>query len=312
MRATERRVDPPEEASQLVDTLTFLLDRGGPDPADYDELGDAVNAAWAAVAAHPAPERVVRDVHDCFCAGFLSETVHGHGLSKPMGYAGDFLMIDRIYRRDVSPFEPYVRWDEYFHSRAAPRAVRRRKAYFKDLLDATRERHSGPLRVLNIGTGPGRDLAEYLKAEPCADIDVVSVDLDPRASAYARQVIGADEPRVTLVTENAFRFTSQHRFHLIWSAGLFDYLSDRLFLRLIRRLQRLLDGEGSIVVGNFSEANPSRAYMELLGDWHLEHRSPEKLLELGRRAGYSDPGMRIGSEPLGVNLFLHLEGVAAR
>ena len=65
-------------------------------------------------------------------------------------------------------------------------------------------------------------------------------------------------------------------------------------------------------MGNFSESNPSRAYMELLGDWHLEHRSPEKLRELGRRAGYSDQAMRVGSEPLGVNLFLHLEGAVAR
>jgi SAM-dependent methyltransferase len=298
--------------SQLVDTLTFLLDRGGPDPADYDALGGTISAAWTALAAHPDAARAARDVHDCFCAGFLRETVHGHVLSKPMGYAGDFLMIDRIYRRAVSPFEPYERWDEYFHSRAAPRAVRRRKAYFKELLDATRARHAGPMRILNIGTGPGRDIAEYLANEPRADIQVVSVDLDPRASAYARQVIGTDEPRVTLITENAFRFTSPHRFHLIWSAGLFDYLSDRLFLRLVRRLQGLLDDEGSIVVGNFSVSNPSRAYMELLGDWHLEHRSPVGLLELGRRAGYSDQAMRVGSEPLGVNLFLHLKGVAAR
>lgn len=48
--------------------------------------------------------------------------------------------------------------------------------------------------------------------------------------------------------------------------------------------------------------------MELLGDWHLEHRSRDGLLELGHRAGYAEERMRVGSEPLGVNLFLHLEG----
>lgn len=70
----------------------------------------------------------------------------------------------------------------------------------------------------------------------------------------------------------------------------------------------MLRAGGEVVVGNFSTANPSRAYMELLGDWHLHHRSAEGLRRLAERAGWEANSVRIGAEALGVNLFLHVGG----
>jgi hypothetical protein len=46
--------------------------------------------------------------------------------------------------------------------------------------------------------------------------------------------------------------------------------------------------------------------MELVGDWHLHHRSGEKLRSLAAQAGVPSERVSIGSEPEGVNLFLHV------
>lgn len=291
---------------RLERRLADLVRTGGPDSSEYDDLNDQIHAVWTTCEDDRARAEAAARLQSALPEDFLIQTVHGHGLAKPMGYAGDFLMIDKIYVEEVTPLPQYQRWDQYFQAHAAPNAVRGRKDYFKSIVQAALDAAGGPIRILNLGTGPGRDLAEFLQDNPHAPVQITSVDLDARASRFARTLVGASESRVEFVTENALRFWSEDRFDLVWSAGLFDYLNDRLFVGLLRRAGRLLAEGGEVVVGNFSPANPSRAYMELLGDWHLLHRSAEELRELGVRAGFSAEGIRVGSEPLGVNLFLHL------
>ena len=45
--------------------------------------------------------------------------------------------------------------------------------------------------------------------------------------------------------------------------------------------------------------------MELMGDWCLQHRTADDLIELALRAGFLDSQIYVGQEPLGINLFLH-------
>ena len=94
------------------------------------------------------------------------------------------------------------------------------------------------------------------------------------------------------------------RYDLIWSAGLFDYLSDRAVVYLLKRLRCSLAEGGHLIVGNFSKEHESRAYMEVVGDWLLYHRSVGDLLELGRRGGFERSALRVVQEPTGTNLFL--------
>ena len=46
--------------------------------------------------------------------------------------------------------------------------------------------------------------------------------------------------------------------------------------------------------------------MELVGEWVLFHRDEIELTSLALQAGVPDHAIRIGCEPEGVNLFLHL------
>ena len=63
---------------------------------------------------------------------------------------------------------------------------------------------------------------------------------------------------------------------------------------------------GEVIIGNFGDVNPSRNYMEIVGDWYLIHRSADQLMELARAAGAKMENVSIGSELEGVNLFLHV------
>jgi hypothetical protein len=64
--------------------------------------------------------------------------------------------------------------------------------------------------------------------------------------------------------------------------------------------------QGEIIIGNFSVSNPTRAYMEKGVAWYLFHRTPEQLRHLALKAGMQEEQIEVKTEPLGVNLFLHI------
>jgi len=61
------------------------------------------------------------------------------------------------------------------------------------------------------------------------------------------------------------------------------------------------------VIGNFSPNNPTKNYMEIVGDWYLNHRSADRLISLTKACSVDPKNIRIGQEPEGVNLFLHIK-----
>jgi hypothetical protein len=55
-------------------------------------------------------------------------------------------------------------------------------------------------------------------------------------------VCGAYLGRMTCHHQNALKFVPEAKYDLIWSAGIFDYLTDRLFTRLVRPLMPFANG----------------------------------------------------------------------
>lgn len=245
-----------------------------------------------------------------FMTNHLPQTVGAMALLKPHGYAGDFEVIDAIYHSRVAGEAAQRPWDEFFHQQAAPVAVRNRKSYFQRTTSSAWKsvtaRGDQRLRVLNIASGPGRDMHEWLTANPAALVQFDCVELDAKAIAFASDLCANHASRIRFHRANALRFRPQDLYHLCWSSGLFDYLSDGLFVRVLRTLLKHTLPGGEVVIGNFGSYNPSRAYMELLGDWKLIHRGPEHLRQLALEAGARPEEITVGREPACVNLFLHL------
>lgn len=296
--------------THLESKLTFfekLIHEGGPKPHQYVELAYWTEELSSLLNARPELFDEVSNIWRQWSYDHLDGSVQHMVVAKPHGYHGDFEIIDRMYCETVSGEAHLARWDRYFYDLSAPRAVRNRKKYFHQLLSsAVTALAPDSLSVLNVASGPGRDVREWFESRPEAQVKFDCVELDPKAIAHATQLCLPWQEFVRFHQVNALRFRTDERFHIIWSAGLFDYLSDNLFVRLLKSfLKHSLPG-GEIVIGNFGEYNPSRLYMEL-GGWKLFHRSAEQLLALAQRAGVAVERARIGVEPEGVNLFLHIK-----
>ena len=286
-------------AGDRFEFLRALVASGGPEVSDYQQLSTVL--AWFHEVGFG---EIVRRV---LAPTLTVETMQGFSYLRPHGYSGDYEVIDRIYSFWHASDPQLIRWDQYFHAQTAPRAVRNRKAYFGalvDELDSTSRDHVG--QVLNIGSGPGRDIEEYLNAHPDVDVHIDSIDSDAKAVAFASQLCAPHASRVAFNCLNALKYNPTKRYDLIWSAGLLDYFSERTFKMFVKRYYAALAPGGSLVIGNFGPGNTSRAYMELVGDWHLHHRSRSALIAIGESCGVETSKIQVDEEAEGVNLFLRL------
>ena len=290
------------EVDALVACMQSIAERPA---ADFDREMLARLERIAHMAEECSGERDAL-LHYCFqrCGRELdSSTVFRHARHKPFGYAGDYLAIDWIYtRRADSPGVGRL-WDEFYQRRTAPQAVRNRKDYFCETFGSLlKELGRGP-SVLDLASGPCRDVAEALlrTGQETHGSMFHCVDVDARAVAYARRLVNGLAPWADIRWEvaNVLRFRPRAQYDLVWSAGLFDYLEDRIAVRLLRRMWRWTAPGGQLVAGNFHVSNPSRHYMEWCGGWFLKHRTDDDMRRLCRMAEIPETSVTIGREALG-------------
>ena len=291
----------PEQFATTEEALEFLkrvVENRGPNLHEHDALSWCFISLWR----DRVPFEQMRAVMQPVISN--ASCIQGFGFLKPHGYAGDFEIIDRIYTYWKTDNPELRRFDEYFHAQPAPRAVRNRKTYLQKLL--RRKVQSNSFHVLNIGSGPARDISECLPLCPSVRFDCI--DMDENANDYGRSLCAGYPDQVVFQCQNVLRLRPQRSYDLIWSAGLFDYFSDRIFVATLRRLVRHIRAGGELVIGNFSKLNPSRYWMEAVGDWKLYHRTRAELIALAARAGIPADHVHVGAEPENINLFLHING----
>lgn len=282
-----------------LDFLEKMLEKGGPDEEDYIRFANMVNSF---------NEDAINEMRNVLHPLLRNiNTTQGYAFSKPFGYAGDFLMIEKIYTNKISTDPMYKKWDIWWQKSHAANAVRNRKSYFINLMTELEQKSIHAKRVLILGSGPATDVNEYLKKNPNSKISFDLIDLDENAIAYAKGKNHEFEDKLNFVRINVLRFNTHKRYDLIWSAGLFDYFKEKHFIYLLKKYMKLLNERGELVVGNFSDKNPTRVLQEAFSAWHLNYRSEYELLKIASEAGLNQGDVSIEKEPLGVNLFMRVK-----
>ncbi len=286
-----------------------MVAKGGPEPSEYKMFADWIGKIGDEIRMGKITAEDIQVLRESFGDVLSILTVQGFILAKPHGYPGDYEIIEKIYLKHVSNNPKFRKWDKHVQDQEAAVAVRNRKQYviqlFENLVQFEKEKKS--IGVLNIASGPCRDLLEFFERDEDGRIKFDNVEFDPLAISYAKNLCNKYKDRISFLETNAFDFSSNKKYRLIWSAGLFDYLNDQKFIFLLKRILPLADNDGEIAIGNFSTDNSTQDYMEILGDWRLKHRSKDDLLALGEKCGIDKKDMKIGKEPGGVNFFLHIK-----
>jgi hypothetical protein len=240
-----------------------------------------------------------------------------HARFKPRGYAGDHEMLARICEPSCCDDPLGAAMDRYFLRQAAPAAVRSRTEQTAAALVAHRLRSArDDYQVASVGSGPGIDLQralDHIAEAGRRRLSVALLDLAPDALEHAEGRLAplVADGLLTSARTNPARLAQQaDKRQLLGEAdflicsGLFDYFDDETAVATLRFFYERLRPGGQMLVGNFAPHNPTRAYMEWIGNWYLHYRSAAELRHLAMEAGIGENRFHVGCERLGVVLFL--------
>lgn len=216
--------------------------------------------------------------------------------TKPRGYPGDYLVMDHIYNgspRGDTPFGQVV------HTLGVQigQFVEKRKELVRQTIIEMVEQSENPggMLIASLGCGPAREIAEF--SQSCLTgtrpLTFVLVDQDSDALRYAGLSIsetlkerqGGPQIDIQLRRQSILRLMREVnpsklmlQADMIYSAGLFDYFSDRTCRVLSRRLYDSLRPGGLLLLGNM-KANTDMVWpLELIADWPLTYRTAENVM----------------------------------
>jgi len=252
------------------------------------------------------------------CSPFLWRT-----FTKPLGYAGDYEMVNMILRDPVEGPSLFAKLlNLNFLALPAGQAHRNRVKMLSDYLRAETRRvmkAHRPARIFNLGCGPAQEVQAFPSRDDlCERAELTLLDFNEETIRNTEALLREIKIRHARKTTLQTRQRSVHQilkdqghseedssYDLVYCAGLFDYLSDRVCRRLMNIFYRMVAPGGLLIVTNVEDSNPSKKVMEYMMEWHLVYRDRKQLLSLRPdAAGESD--CRILADDTGLNIFLEI------
>jgi extracellular factor (EF) 3-hydroxypalmitic acid methyl ester biosynthesis protein len=280
----------------------------------------ALNVPSEQVVSHRAFAQ--RELHPLMLAApFVHRT-----FTKPLGYAGDYEMVNMILRDPIEGPNTYARIvNAFVLSREPAEAHRNRIDFLVDLLrkHASRARmEKRKFTVLNIGCGPARETERFMREDAlCEYAEFTMLDFNDETLAYAKSRLTAAARESGRKCPIEFMHKSVHdllkessrtqkvnavverRWDLVFCAGLFDYLSDRICKKLLQLFYEWTQPGGQTAVTNVHSRNPIRQFMEHILEWHLIYRDDSDFKSLVP----AEWNPVISSDVTGVNVYMTID-----
>ncbi|YCM43178.1 class I SAM-dependent methyltransferase [Verrucomicrobiaceae bacterium 227] len=263
---------------------------------------------------------VRRQLHPhLLCSPFLYRT-----FKKPLGYAGDYEMVNMILRNEFDGASIFAKLFNHMLLQAPPaEAHRNRIKYLVEAITEAAERRARTgrrLRVMNLGCGPAEEVLRILKSEEVSDvIDFVLLDFNDETIEYTRARLEEARARYGRTTNITFEKKSVHQvlkmasrgdfqkaeYDMVYCAGLFDYFSQKVCKKMVELFSTLVTPGGEVLVTNVADTNPVSDWMEYVMAWDLIYRSRDEMEDLipERCANFEK---QIDVDATGVNYFLKL------
>jgi extracellular factor (EF) 3-hydroxypalmitic acid methyl ester biosynthesis protein len=253
------------------------------------------------------------------CAPFVYRTY-----AKPLGFAGDYEMMNMILRDSLEGNSLYAKLvNAWLLDQAPAHAVRNRVKFLSDRITEETLRVARLGRraaIYSVACGPAREVENFIAGCEFADnAEFRLLDFNQETLHYTgarltqakrenrrnTQVTTVKNSVQSLLKASGRSHPDEPRYDLIYCSGLYDYLNDRLIKALNTYLYDLLAPGGLLVVGNFATNNPIQKIMEHALEWFLLYRSTKDLLTLSPSQAHPDDCV-IKAEPSATHFFLEV------
>ena len=263
----------------------------------------------------------VQKLKDFFIKKFR-KSVFMHGvygswsIVKPLGYPGDYKIIDDIYQNNPTTTGFDRLFDNYFQMSAISIAVRNRKEDFKKIIiNLAQRKPNENLRIMDIASGSCREIKEIICLDGAIIKNIVfdCYDHEEKAITSAKKLLDGSSNLnfikgniLRLCLANDINAKIKEKYDMIYATGFFDYLSHRVCIKLIHNLRKLLKENGIIAISNVREkySNPSVHYMEWAGGWDLIYRTDEEFKKIFIEGGFNKDQLQIQYEQQGIMQYI--------
>ncbi len=231
---------------------------------------------------------------------FLLAPVLYRILKKPLGYAGDYEMMNMLYANDYDGPTLFAKYVNKFACQVRPaQTSRNRVGYLTEKIQRVADEVIGKkgrkAKIMTIGCGPAIEFQRFVELDDNSNnTEVTLVDFEKEALSHAKDKIMDLKVKHKRDLEIHPRFSSIlqmikdykrgkkvfEKQDLIYCSGLFEYLSPSTCKLLIKFLYQTLNKTGQIIVGNFDEINNYRYFMDYCGEWYLIYRNEKSMLDL--------------------------------
>ena len=230
----------------------------------------------------------------------------------PRGYPGDFETIEylagAVNRSDPESIGWY--FEQILLQSPATRQHRNKlNRQTVEIVNGIKRRPDA--RIFSLACGGCLDWIPVLPDLVGFAGEIVLNDCEPAALELAESRFSAVTRRYRLVPGNILR-VARHLadlsgFDLTIAGGLFDYLSDRAVVSLLRTIHgRLLAPNGVQLFTNMAEGNPWRTLMQYGSDWPIIERSEALIRGLCAEAGIGASEVEMTRDGTGLALLVRV------
>jgi SAM-dependent methyltransferase len=219
---------------------------------------------------------------------FLEDPFTRWSSEKPRGYSGDAQLLDFIYGHpsvadkinEASPLGKALY--DYTKDASSSVAVRERRDLLTQHVDQIASSRGSEAEVLTIAAGHLREANRSVALKEGRLKRWVALDQDPLSVGsisrdFAGTCIEAVDGSVRGILGGRHDFG---KFDFVYAAGLYDYLNDKVSMKLTQRCLDMLKPNGVFLFANFATDIKVDGYMETFMNWALLLRSEEDMLRI--------------------------------
>jgi ubiquinone/menaquinone biosynthesis C-methylase UbiE len=219
----------------------------------------------------------------------------------PRGYQGDFETIEYLMSAVNRAPKETIAYHLEQYGLTSPAAQQHRNKVMRQAELILKKNHElENARFLSIACGSSPDLEyvqTYLKGNPSFTL----YDYDKDALDYSKNRLAGIKDYCNFRQGNVLRINRDLRdadlFDLVITGGLFDYLNDKVVIKVLNYIwYNLLSKNGMVFFTNMSPDNPDRIWIEYLADWFLITRDEKKIINLCVSTGIPESSISISRD----------------
>lgn len=220
------------------------------------------------------------------CSPFMHRT-----FSKPLGYAGDYEMVNMILNNKGQGTNTYAKIIDSILIRCGTAEAHRNRvkmllAFLKQETERVVKEEGRPIKILNIGCGPAFEIQQFLQTSELSNnadfhlVDFNAETLDYTSTRIEKYIKEHNRETKIKYTQNSIHTLLKQsssgksseideQYDFVYCAGLFDYISDKICKRLVSLFYKQVVPGGLVVVTNVSKKHPVKGFLEHLQEWYL-------------------------------------------